>query len=78
MAQNINQPFDFPLHLQCTFSFENHQAEADLGNLMEGIQDSLQLAKIISNDRLVMSLDGSRKIFGGEPSLKCVLFKYDV
>jgi Holliday junction resolvase RusA-like endonuclease len=49
----------------------------DLSNLHEGIQDCLQKAKIIANDRLICSHDGSRRLVGEEYLLEVTLFRFD-
>lgn len=54
----------FEVNMKAVFYFENRSAEADLSALYEGIQDVLQKEEIIANDRLIMSHDGSKKVFG--------------
>jgi Holliday junction resolvase RusA-like endonuclease len=49
----------------------------DLSNLHEGIQDCLQKAKVIDNDRLICSHDGSRRLVGEEYLLEVTLFRFD-
>lgn len=56
--------YDFPMNLQCQFYFVNHQYEPDLSNAYQGIEDLLQKTKVILDDKLIYSHDGSRKIFG--------------
>lgn len=56
--------FDFPVNLACQFYFVNHQYEPDTSNAIQGIEDLLQKAKVILDDKLIYSLDGTRKIFG--------------
>ncbi len=63
MKLNWKQPVTDFVHLKCLFFFGNHQAEADLSALYEGVQDVLEKCKIIENDRLILSHDGSRKLF---------------
>ena len=45
------------------FYFSNHQHEADLSNLIEGPQDLLKELGFIVDDKLIYSLDGSKKVF---------------
>lgn len=63
----VNQKFPFKgrVRLECKFCFENHQAEPDLSACYEGIQDTLQRAGVIENDKQIFSHDGSTKVFGG-------------
>lgn len=60
----IAEPFAFNLHMRCLYEFQNRMGEPDLSACHEGIQDVLQTAKVILNDRLIQSHDGSRKTFG--------------
>lgn len=57
-------PIDFEVNLACVFGFENRQAEADTSALYEGPQDVLEKMGVIVNDKLIVSHDGSRKVFG--------------
>ena len=59
-------PIKGPITLTCRFYFPNHQWEADLSNLYQGIEDILQELGIIEDDKLIYSHDGSRKIFGAQ------------
>jgi Holliday junction resolvase RusA-like endonuclease len=52
------------LHASYIFYFKNRSGEADVSNLIEGIQDCLQTASVIENDKQIMSLD-AQKIFNG-------------
>jgi Holliday junction resolvase RusA-like endonuclease len=52
------------LHASYTFCFKNRSGEADVSNLIEGIQDCLQTASVIENDKQIMSLD-AQKLFNG-------------
>lgn len=64
-------PIRDPLILSAHFHFETRQSEPDLSALYEGIQDILQCAGVVVNDRQIVSHDGSTKLFG-------VLSKTDV
>jgi Holliday junction resolvase RusA-like endonuclease len=46
------------------FYFKNRQGEADVSNLIEGVQDALATAEIIENDKQIVQLS-ARKIFDG-------------
>jgi len=59
-------PISEPINLKCVFHFPNHHGEADLSNLFQGIEDLLEELGIIKNDKLIYSLDGSRKVFGSK------------
>ena len=56
-------PLDTPLEMTIRFYFENHQAEADVSNLIEGPQDALKEAGVIVDDKLIYALYAG-KIFG--------------
>jgi Holliday junction resolvase RusA-like endonuclease len=53
-----------PVNLKAQFYFGNRKNEPDLSNLYQGIEDVLQKAGVIQNDKQIVSHDGSRKIFG--------------
>lgn len=57
---------DFPVNVCMKFYCKNHAHEFDLSNAYQGLEDVLQKALIISNDKLIYSHDGSRKIFDDE------------
>lgn len=58
------------------FYFTNQQGEADVSNLVEGIQDVLTKCGIIQDDRLVKRFT-AEKFFGSEPRLEVKLYKYE-
>lgn len=68
-------PITGPVRMQAIFCFENRMAEADLSALLEGPQDVLQKCGVIKNDRQIILLDGSTKVFG-DPSPRTELFIY--
>lgn len=72
----INGPINCHIHARFIFYFENRQAEADLSNLYEGIQDVLKTQGIIVDDILIESHDGSRKRFYQTPRLEVKLYEY--
>lgn len=47
---------DYPVTAVFRFSFLNHQAEPDISNICEGIQDTLEKCGVIKNDRLIYKL----------------------
>lgn len=59
-------PVSCPINLACRFHFPNHQGEADLSNLYQGIEDLLEKLEIIENDKQIYSHNGSAKLFGSE------------
>ena len=64
------------LHASYTFHFKNRSGEADVSNLIEGIQDCLQTASIIENDKQIVSLD-AKKIFDGTEKTIVQLFSQE-
>lgn len=62
-AKTNKTPIDKPVNLKCLFYLKNHQHEADLSNMYQGIEDILEECGVLENDKLIHSHDGSRKIF---------------
>jgi Holliday junction resolvase RusA-like endonuclease len=58
-----HKPIAVPMNAGFVFYFSNHQHEADLSNLIEGPQDLLKELGFIVDDKLIYSLDGSKKVF---------------
>lgn len=58
-------PFDCVMELVVRFHFKNHQWEPDASNCVEGVQDALQKAGIIMNDKLIYKVV-AEKVFDGE------------
>jgi Holliday junction resolvase RusA-like endonuclease len=73
----VCEPLTGKLHMRALFYFQNHQSEADLSALYEGIQDILQDCGVIQDDKQIYSHDGSTKIFGLAPRLDVEIFKLD-
>ncbi len=67
-------PIDFPVYMQATFHFKNHQHECDTSNCLEGIQDVLAKADIIKNDKLIYRIL-SEKVFDGEEFIEIFIYK---
>ena len=63
-----------PLEAQFRFYFADCQAEPDTSNLIEGIQDVLQTASIIKDDKQIFRL-GAEKFLFQEPRTEVELFK---
>ena len=57
-------PIRKPVNAKMVFYLKNHQHEADLSNMYQGIEDLLQECGVLVNDKLIYSHDGSRKVFG--------------
>lgn len=57
------------LHASYTFHFKNRASEPDVSNCIEGVQDCLQLASIIENDKQIISLDAKKIIDGTEKTI---------
>ena len=55
---------DYPVTVSMRFYFKDHAHEPDLSNLYQGVEDLLQKEGVITNDKLIYSHDGSRKVFG--------------
>lgn len=64
------------LHASYTFYFKNHASEPDVSNCIEGIQDCLQQASIIENDKQIVSLD-AKKVFDGTEKTVVTLYAAD-
>lgn len=62
-AKTNKTPIDHPVNLKCVFYLKNHQHEADLSNMYQGIEDILEDCGVLKDDKLIHSHDGSRKIF---------------
>lgn len=58
-------PITYKIHIRFLF-YRNNKSLADLSNLYEFPQDILQSARIIKNDHLIESHDGSRKLYDKE------------
>lgn len=59
-------PIDFPVNLSVKVYLKNHAHEPDLDNVIASVVDLLEDNGVMVNDKLVYSLDGSKKIFGEE------------
>lgn len=74
---NHQYPLKGKLRLQCHFCFENRMAEPDLSACYEGIQDCLQSAGVIENDKQIFSHDGSTKVFYTDAKTLVKIFVMD-
>lgn len=87
--QEITEPFDCPIWLVMHFYFPKEkfytkeskytqmsQRVPDLSNMYEIVQDSLQQAGIIKDDRLVESHDLSRRLLGPTNKLEVFVLRY--
>jgi Holliday junction resolvase RusA-like endonuclease len=66
--KNQRKPYvDYPLkgrlNLSCVI-YRRHQYQPDLSNLIQSVEDALERAGIIENDKYIESLDGSRRVLG--------------
>lgn len=73
----ITAPISTEMQMTAIFHFKNRQAEPDLSNLYEGIQDLLKEMGVIKDDRLIQSHDGSRKVFGEKEGISCEIKALD-
>lgn len=64
------------VHIKFTFHFSNYKNEPDLSNCLEGPQDALVKAGILTNDKLVNSYDGTRKVFGKTNAVMIDVYEY--
>lgn len=66
-----------PVFVDYKFYLKNFQGEPDASNLVEGIQDVLQKAGVLVNDKLVRKFT-AEKIFGeGDARTELEIFKYE-
>ena len=70
-------PIKEPINLCVRFYFKDRQAEPDLSNLYHGVEDMLQSCGVIENDKLIVSHDGSRKIFGEEAKTEIEIWRFE-
>lgn len=66
-----------PLEARFKFYFVNHQAEPDASNLIEGPQDALKKAGVISDDRIIQRVT-AEKFFGGMAMTEIELYEFEV
>lgn len=67
---NFDRPIDFPVHLLCTIQQDNFLTKkshinliaGDSTNIVQGVEDSLQKAGIITNDALFVEHTIKRKL----------------
>lgn len=71
----LGATLDFPLEARFVFYFKNRHAEADVSNLVEGPQDLLKTARVISDDRIIRRIV-AEKVFGYEPRTEIELWTY--
>lgn len=65
-AWGFQKSLDQPLTMTIGFYFKNHANELDIDNCIAGPSDCLQLAGVISNDKIIMRVV-AEKYFGSEP-----------
>jgi Holliday junction resolvase RusA-like endonuclease len=71
-AWGFKKSLDQPLMMIVRFYFKNHANELDLDNCIAGPSDCLQLAGVISNDKIIMRVV-AEKYFGYEPRVEIEL-----
>lgn len=65
---HFGDPIDFPVHLLCILQLSNFYTQkgkvnkraGDLSNILQGVEDSLQKAGIISDDGLIVALTATK------------------
>ncbi len=77
LTTGLITPIKRYVHCKFIFNFEDRRAEADLSNLIESPQDVLVKAKVLWDDRLIYSLDGSRKQYGKENSCLVEIYEFE-
>lgn len=83
--QKISQPIRYPVQSMFVFGIDNfftkkgliNKKIPDLSNLYQGPEDLLQKAKIIEDDHLIFSHDGSRRIYSPKNFIEITLFKFE-
>jgi Holliday junction resolvase RusA-like endonuclease len=73
--RKMPEVLDFPLEVHYSFYFENHQAEPDTSNCIEGPQDCMQKAGIISNDKIIKVIR-AEKFFGHAAKTIIEIYRY--
>jgi Holliday junction resolvase RusA-like endonuclease len=86
IKHGITDPIDFPIHCIFTFCFnasnyytkkgEISKKLPDLSNLIQLPEDCLEKARIIANDSLIHSLDGSRRLAHSSTQLEIKILRY--
>ena len=73
----LHLPIEYPVAIKCLFYRGDHRA-VDLDNLFAFPFDMLQQARIIENDVLVRSVDGSRKLYcHDEPRTEIFITRFE-
>ena len=75
-AHHGQNTYDGLIEAHFNFTFKNHQSESDLSNCLEGIQDILQTAGVIKDDKQIRCIV-AKKHFGGDPCTTVHLFPYE-
>jgi Holliday junction resolvase RusA-like endonuclease len=77
LSQKKGPTIDYPISIMFLF-YRNNKRKVDLSNLYEFPQDILEGAGIITNDNLIESHDGSRKLHDKEsPRTEIYIKKYE-
>jgi Holliday junction resolvase RusA-like endonuclease len=79
-------PITFKVHAKMTFFFDNYFTKKgmpnkkipDLSNLYQLVEDCLESAGVIEDDRLIESHDGSRRMSGPKNHVEIELIRYIV
>ena len=66
-------PLTGPLAVTYRVYRQNNQHEADLGNYVNAIDDALQAAGVIANDRQIVSSQASKHLDAGLPRVEVVV-----
>ena len=69
--------FAYPKHVYYTKRGTVSLKIGDLSNLVQGPEDAMQKAGLLSNDALIYSLDGSRRVPGDGYSLTIIVKEFN-
>lgn len=70
-------PISKAVHVRMKFFFKDRGGEPDLSNLLEGPADLLKKCRVITDDRIIESFDGSRKVFGNsDPRTEIEIYEF--
>lgn len=56
-------PISEPVNLSVTLYYQDHAGEQDCTNAIQGIEDLLAEVGVLENDKLIYSLNGTRKVY---------------
>lgn len=72
-AMNGMDPIDYRVNLRALVCLADKKNEPDLSNAIQGAEDLLEELGVLTNDRLISSYDGTRKVFGKPAGLNLII-----